>query len=620
MCGIAGIVSQRPIENIESRLSRSLSLLAHRGPDDSGTWIDSNLRVGFVHSRLSVIDLTAGGHQPMRSNSERYIIVFNGEIYNYRALRELLQSKGHKFRSSSDTEVVLASYAEWGRKFVEQLDGMFSIAILDRQQNEMILARDRAGEKPLFYSYSGGQLRFASELPAILELVSEERVIDPSALDYYLAYGYGMPDKTLVQGVLKLPPAHFLVLSLTSLHLTIERYWAPPALEANLENPEALAEELDFELKLAVNRQMVADVPLAVFLSGGLDSSLISAYASQFASGLKTYSVSMGDSPLDESHHARKVANFFGTDHHEIPISEVNASFILDLAVKAGEPLADSSIIATALISREVAKTCKVALGGDGADELFGGYGHHQKISRRAATNKVDPTWLRWAMDNLAEPIIPAGFPGRDTLLNRGTGPWATMDWATHFSYSPRKALMANRGNWQLQAEDLRRGLIPKSDNLVQDAMQFDFENYLPEDILLKVDRASMLSSLEVRAPFLDRRILDFSFRKVSSKLKVDTQDRKILLKMVARKILPPDFVFDRKQGFSIPLGEWLIEPSLREIIADTLLDSGSFFSCQAVKKLLRHQNIGAYNSERIFALFQFEVWRKENRITDIGV
>jgi asparagine synthase (glutamine-hydrolysing) len=381
MCGIAGAASTTPIRNREW-LSSSLEVLHHRGPDASGQWWEAAGRVGLSHRRLAIIDLTPAGRQPMWDTRNELIIVFNGEIYNFADLREQLKTRGATFKSHTDTEVILAAYREWGEDCLSRLNGMFAFALYDSRSARLMLARDRAGEKPLFYSVRDGELRFASELKGLMADPALDRRVDLESLDCYLAMGFVPGERCMLQGVAKLPPAHALTFDLNSGRSRLWRYWELPKLvEEPGQDEESLLDELEALLADAVDRQLVADVPVGVLLSGGVDSSLVTAMAVRARSTVKTFTIRFPNAGrLDETEHARLIARHFGTEHVELDAEPSTVDLLPLLARQFDEPIIDSSMIPTFLVSRLVRRHCTVALGGDGGDELFGGYSHYDRL------------------------------------------------------------------------------------------------------------------------------------------------------------------------------------------------------------------------------------------------
>lgn len=619
MCGIVGIASNKPLKQ-RAWLSTGRDSMRHRGPDDAGEWWSSDGRVGLAQCRLSIIDLSSAGHQPMHDTSGTLSIAFNGEIYNFADLRDELIAKGHVFQSHSDTEVILEAYREWGTECLTRFSGMFAFALFDRQLQTVFLARDRAGEKPLFYHHSAGELRFGSELKALFSDKTLPRRIEPRALDCYLAMGYVPGDLCMLLGFKKLPPAHALLFNIKTGQTKIWRYWELPEL-AKTQYPVddvALLDELDFLLEDAVRRQMVADVPIGVLLSGGVDSSLITAMAVRASSQVQTFTIGFpGYGKLDETEHARLIARHFGTHHIELMAEDATADLLPRLARQFDEPMVDSSMIPTFLVSQLVRQHCTVALGGDGGDELFGGYGHYSRLKWMQQKLESIPYPLRKGIALGAEKLLPVGLKGRNWL--QGLGVDLNMDLpliASYFDATTRRRLMVKQSDWFLTAESVFKSRVPGYPDLIQRATRMDFANYLAEDILVKVDRASMLNSLEVRAPFLDYRLIEFAFGKVPSNLKATAQDKKILLKRLTGRVLPPAFDRQRKQGFSIPLSEWLKCGTFRDLFNQVLRDPKCSFDAGVVDSLLNGQDSGHSNSERLFALVMFELWRREYDVT----
>lgn len=614
MCGITGIVSPQRIVD-RKPLQAGCDAIAHRGPDDSGEWWSADGRVGLLHRRLSIIDLSPGGHQPMADATGQLVIVFNGEIYNFQSLRRQLEGLGHVFRSSSDTEVILAAYREWGEQCLVRLYGMFAFALFDAEKHQLFLARDRAGEKPLFYSVELGALRFASELKAIMADPTFRREVNREALDCYLAMGFVPGDLCILEGVKKLPPAHSLTFCLNTGKATVRRYWQLPAYEGNgakSVDEGALLSELESLLEDSVSRQLVADVPVGILLSGGVDSSLITAMAVRATPCVKTFTVRFpGYSTYDETEHARLIARHFATEHVELTAPESTVDLLPRLAAQFDEPMVDSSMVPTFLVCQLIRDHCTVALGGDGGDELFGGYPHYSRLLWLQNRIHAVPRALLTPVA-FASQLLPLGFKGRNWLSALSTDFRSGLPLiGSVFDQSARVRLMGRPDALPLTAEAVLQRRVPTLGNLLQRATRMDFENYLPEDILVKVDRASMLNSLEVRAPFLDHRIIEFAFGKVPSRLRATASARKVLLKRLCAHLLPREFDHKRKQGFSIPLARWLHQGPWQEAIRDILNSADSAFDKKFVRGLIDGQRKGRGNSERLFALALFEIWRK---------
>jgi asparagine synthase (glutamine-hydrolysing) len=620
MCGIIGIVSRSPVEDKDRDwLVAGRDAMSHRGPDDAGIWWSEDQRVGLGHRRLAIIDLSVAGHQPMQDATGLLTIVFNGEIYNYLDLHQELVARGHSFRSHSDTEVILAAYREWGLDCLARLNGMFAFALYDAMQQTIFLARDRAGEKPLFYALAGGQLRFASELKGLLAASGYSWRIDHEALDSYLAMGYVPGERCMIQGVNKLPPARALLFDLAKGTTRIWRYWQLPrppiSTSADSIDEHNLLDELETLLEDAVRRQLVADVPVGVLLSGGVDSSLITAMAVRVSSQVKTFTVGFtGFGKYDETEHARLIAQHFETEHIELNAGHVGPSLLPLLARQYDEPMVDSSMIPTYLVSQLVKRHCTVALGGDGGDELFGGYAHYNRLLWTKEKFGWMSLALRRSIAYTAGAVLPIGFKGRNWLQSLGCDLNHELPLvAVLFDGAARRRLMGGVvDSWPLVAEHTWGARVPTMDDFLQRVTRMDFENYMAEDILVKVDRASMLNSLELRAPLLDHRVIEFAFGRVPSRMKTTSSQRKILLKKLAARLLPPEFDQQRKAGFSIPLGNWLKSGPWRDTFQEILLDQQSLFDRRAVTSLFRGQDKGRNNNERLFGLVIFELWRRE--------
>jgi asparagine synthase (glutamine-hydrolysing) len=424
--------------------------------------------------------------------------------------------------------------------------------------------------------------------------------------------GYVPGENCILLGGRKLPPAHAMTFDVTSGKTSLWRYWRiPPAPDVDNNDDEALVEELEVLLADSVRRQMVADVPVGVLLSGGVDSSLVTAMAARASSRVKTFTVGLqGYEKHDEAHFARLVANHFGTEHIELQAGDTSPDILNLLARQYDEPLIDSSMIPTFLVSRLVRQHCTVALGGDGADEMFGGYEQHRRsLLLKSKIGRI-PIGFRKLVAAVGDTALPTGFRGRNWIRALGVDFETQLPWVSaQFVASERRALMGP--DWQTSADEIRRARVPTAPDLLQRDTRMDFENYMPEDILVKVDRASMLASLEMRAPFLDFRIAEFAFGKVPGRLKTSASERKIILKRLSKRILPPQFNPDRKQGFSVPLPDWLNAGPWRDFVSDVLLDSGCTFDRRAVSNLIDGHGKSRNNAERLFGLTVFELWRR---------
>ncbi|MDP9192144.1 MAG: asparagine synthase (glutamine-hydrolyzing) [Acidobacteriota bacterium] len=617
MCGIVGSAGGSPIERVQ--LEVMCNALAHRGPDDTGMWYSPDGTVGIAHRRLAIVDLSPGGHQPMADASGRVHVAFNGEIYNFLELREELRSHGHAFHTSSDTEVMLAAYRQWGEGFLSRLIGMFAMVLYDDARRMLYLVRDRAGEKPLFWWRNAGRIVFASELKALFGFPGFPRRIDREALEHYLAYGYVPGELCMIDGVRKLAPGSFLRLNLDNGELTFRRYWDLPEPPETAEvDAASLERELESLLLESVRRQMIADVPVGILLSGGVDSSLITAMAARVSSRpVKTFTISFpGHGKYDEAPYARAVARHFGTEHLELPAQPATVGLLPLLARQYDEPIADSSMVPTYMVARLIREHATVALGGDGGDELFGGYPHYVWAQRLDLFRALVPGPLRRAMSAGAT-HLPRGIRGRNHLMSAGAnGDDGLTFMNLYFDREWRRRLLRFDANGAVTPEEFRVSLARGARSALQSAQRIDFRSYMVDDILVKVDRASMLTSLETRAPFLDAPIIEFVFGKVPDHLKVTLRERKVLLRRLAHRLLPGGLDLRRKQGFSIPLRAWLAGEwgtFTREVLTEAdpaLFDRAEIAALLAADA--RHLN----NANRIFALTIFELWRREYNIT----
>ncbi len=619
MCGICGILDTRGQATDLARLSAMNDTLRHRGPDDAGTWRSDDRTAALAQRRLAVIDLSPAGHQPMHDPTGRLTLVYNGEVYNFQPLRAELEGLGHRFASHCDTEVILAAYRQWGEACLPRLNGMFAFALHDADRRTVLLARDRAGEKPLFVYRDGSRLLFASELKALMAWPDMPRRVCPDALNAYLTYGYVPGPMCMLQGVRKLPPGSALRFDLASGAEHAWHYWtlpqsAPPADG----DAEALTDELDQRLAESVRQRLVADVPVGILLSGGLDSSLVTAMAARVGPRVRTFTVSFpGHGQFDEAPHARRIAEHFATDHTELVAEPASMDLLPVLARQYDEPMADSSMIPTYLVCRQIRQHATVALGGDGADELFGGYVHVSWLQRQQRLRRIVPGPLRRLAGGLGR-RLPMGVRGRNQLIGLGLdGPASVAQVNVFFDPQTRRKLLSPLGLDSLAWDAPQRARAalcrPGADALAW-STEVDFQTYLVDDILAKVDRASMLTSLELRAPWLDAGLIEFAFARVPDALRAADGQRKVLLRRLAGRLLPSGTDLTRKQGFSLPLGDWFDGPwgpYVREVLAGSDL-----FDRPTVEALLAGQARGRNNTQRLYALMLLELWRREYRVS----
>ncbi|WP_443627726.1 asparagine synthase (glutamine-hydrolyzing) [Candidatus Njordibacter sp. Uisw_002] len=588
--------------------------IAHRGPDSDGFWISPCQRVAFAHRRLSIVDLSSDGHQPMQSTCGLYSVVFNGEIYNFREIRRVLEHLGREFKGSSDTQVLLAAYIEWGEECLQYFNGMFSFVIYDQSKGLdnafLFLARDRAGEKPFYYSETRNGYSFASELKSI----PDRGEIDLTALNYYLALGYVPFDLCLFSGVKKLPAGHCGRLELSTNTMSLRRYWTVPKNIAEQHKTPSILVDKAWELILdSVSLRLEADVPVGVLLSGGLDSSLVTAAAAHASSRpIETFTIALPGSKLDESHYAQIIASHFGTRHTVLDLDRPSLDILDGLAPFIDEPIADSSILPAWLVFGMARKKVTVALGGDGGDEIFGGYGHY-------STNISDAHRLRHIPGSFVKATaymagkLPGGIKGRNRLSALRKGPYQQLIWGSpYFDVDLRHRIFTNEASCQLglgmdAPENFLLNLFMTGDDPVDQMTRTDFGSILPDDFLVKVDRTSMAHSLEVRAPFLDHRLIEFGFSEIPSHWKVGDGESRRIQQLLAKKLLPSSLNTARKQGFSIPINEWLRAEGESRLMS-RMEGLPSVIDMSSVRNLVRGHLKGRQNGGRLFALIMLAI------------
>jgi asparagine synthase (glutamine-hydrolysing) len=559
MCGITGLVAVdgRPLGNA-AEVARAMALtLVHRGPDDAGSWASPDGVAGLAHRRLSIIDLSPLGRNPMAWDGGRLQITFNGEIYNFLELRNELERKGYRFRSQTDTEVILAAYDQWNVDCVSRLAGMFAFALWDEPRRRLWLVRDRLGKKPLYYSVWNSVLWFGSELKALTAGDGFPRDVDPAALRFYLRYGYVPSPHTIYRHARKLPPAHHLILERGQ--LTIARYWDPVSFANDpIRLSDADAEsELEARLAQAVRQRRIADVPLGAFLSGGIDSSLVAALMQeQSVERVKTFSIRFENPEFNEADHAARVAAHLRTDHHEQSCTDRELLETVDrLPEMFDEPFADSSAVPTYLVSRIARRHVTVALSGDGGDELFFGYPRYRYHASGAWVLSLPRPLLR------AGARVASGLPTRrlrriaDVLRNDENDRYGSF--VTWWSQADVIALTGEPAQVPTFYADARARANLSS---IEQPLLLDLVSYLPEDILTKVDRTSMAVSLEVRAPLLDHRVVEFALR-LPLRLKRRGGVSKWILRRMLHKRVPPALVERPKMGFGVPLSDFFRGP-----------------------------------------------------------
>lgn len=636
MCGIVGFyANQRSFEAFRADLPAAVSCVRHRGPDDEGIWTDAESGFGLGHRRLSILDLSSAGHQPMSARSGSIQIVFNGEIYNFRAIREELVSRGHSFISETDTEVILNAYAEWGIEAVKRFVGMFAMALWDARIGRLFLVRDRLGIKPLYYYLKDGCLLFGSELKALMAFRHFPRDVDDDSLALYLHYQYVPALRTIFRNCFKLPPAHYLAYNGESAHL--HRYWDFPETGTSHADEAAHLDRLQALIRTSVRDRLISDVPLGALLSGGIDSSLVVSVMREVAVGpVRTFSIGFHESGYNEAEWASAIARTLGTDHTELYVAPDEAMRLIpDLPEIYDEPFADSSAIPTCLVSRLVRSRVTVALSGDGGDEQFAGYVRY---------------WMTPMLHRRLAGLPPVFRRFLHRLFGAVSAEWIASLYLPWRHCLPARFQVANvQDKWQklvrlLEAEglaDIYRtavGVFSASEVnvlvgrrpiggtfeavLTQGAersamarlMRTDQHTYLPDAMLTKVDRASMAAGLEVRVPLLDHRLVEYAAGIPEDLLYRNGSGKYLLKKLLGRYL--PERLFERpKMGFGVPLADWLRGP-LREILLDYLSDvrlkqEKRFDTAMVAGMIHDHLTGRRHHPHRLWALLMWEMWRE---------
>lgn len=620
MCGIAGVISRDPAVRSRERLGTMAAALVHRGPDESG--IGGLGDALLASQRLAVIDLV-GGHQPMANEDGSILAVQNGEIYNYKSLRDELAACGHIFRTRSDTEVLPHAYEEWGDRFVERLRGMFALAIWDSKRERLVLARDRFGKKPLLYANVGESLLFASEIQGLLAHPAVDRTVDDEAISHYLTFGFVPPPFTAFQRIRKLAPGHVLVRD--GGDTTTKEYWRlsfVPKLRITIDEA---AEELRRRLDDAVGVRLISDVPIGAFLSGGLDSSTVVALMARHSEKpVKTFSIGFRDAAFDEREYARVVARHFGTEHHELVVDDSDTADVPMLVRHLGEPFADSSIVPSYQVARLTRQHVTVALNGDGGDELFAGYDRYKaallarwadrapaftQLAARAARSSPEAAWLprralraRRFLAALSQP------PDRRQL-----------QWMGYFTGALRAAIAGERiaSSDDDEALALLRSVAERSNatDPAEQFMAFDILMALQGDLLTKIDIATMAASLEARSPLLDHELAEF-VASLPASYKLSARTSKVLLRRAMRGILPREILERAKMGFTAPVGAWLRGPlsgMFRDLVLSDRAAARGYISRVGAEALFdEHMSGRADRTPLLWTLLMLELWFRE--------
>jgi asparagine synthase (glutamine-hydrolysing) len=621
MCGIAGFISKEDSRADERRilLDAMCRVITHRGPDEQGMAVIGRASLGM--RRLSIIDLKTG-QQPIFNADRTKVIVFNGEIYNYRELKKDLEVRGHKFRTNSDTETILRAYDEFGTDCLKLLRGMFVFAIWDSVRQSLFIARDRVGKKPLFYSVSpNGEFIFGSELKVLLTHGGIDLEIDHSALDSYLTFGYVPEEFCIFTSVKKLQPGHFLTYA--DGVLKVERYWDFDYSQTKFTKREGeVAGELLEKLRDAVSVRLVSEVPLGAFLSGGVDSSAVVGLMSQIMDKpVKTFSIGFREDSFDELKFARIAARKFGTDHHEFILTPDFVEAVDDLVWHYDEPFADPSSLPTFMVSKLAREFVTVILSGDGGDELFAGYTRYATDRRRSGLGRL-PRSIRAKMIRPLSEALPHRALGKNFLFNISLDAAARyIDSISQFNLSRKKRLYSKDYRSQMNggfgAGEEAYGRIAgqvSTGNPTDNLLYLDSKTYLPSDILTKVDRMSMASSLEARSPLLDHELIEFVTR-IPAELKLRGGQSKYIFKKAVEGFVPPEILYREKQGFGMPINEWInlqLKERIRSDLSDQRTRERGFFDSNYINILLDEHSSGRRDhSHPLWTLWMLELWQR---------
>ncbi len=618
MCGIAGILYMDPQRTVKIEdLKKMTDSIGHRGPDDEGFYVNGNVGLGF--RRLSIIDLTTG-HQPIFNEQNTKSIVFNGEVYNYKELRETLVKKGYLFRTQSDTEVVLLMYEEYGEECLQYFRGMFAFAIWDDNARTLFCARDRFGIKPFYYYLDQEKLVFGSEMKSILQLPRLDISLSTKALDNYFTYGYTMGDRSIFTNISKIPAAHFLKLQMSSSPVKeIKPYWElkylPDFSKSGTDWEEMIREAFLDSVKL----HMVSDVPVGAFLSGGIDSSSVVANMSKLStSKIKTFSIGFEEARYNELDYAREVAKKYGTDHYEEIIKPASLDMIPQLVDYLDEPYADSSVLPSYFLAKLAARHVKVVLTGDGGDELFAGYDHYRKIKVLKSFH-LNNFLFRFFFHFLNK-AIPEYYYGKGLTFYLSKNARYLGAYQCMWNDFERKKLYNEdfySETYNYPPEYQKIYYLQQLDHSYVPSLQLlDIRFLLPDDFLVKVDRASMINSLEARVPFLDHKLAELAFT-IPTNLQLNKKQQKILLKKSMNPLLPDSVIHHRKQGFAIPITYWfkkdLYDYIINRFNKNNLLND--YINIGYVQDIIHYHQMGYRDfSARIWSLLILEEWFQKNK------
>ena len=603
MCGILGIVSGDFAKN-NNWIKNNIAKISHRGPDDKGIWNSADQLVCFGHTRLSILDLSPKNYQPIVDEKRKVSLVFNGEIYNYLDLRSQLEKLGHKFKTNGDTEVLLKSYVQWKEDCFKKIEGMFAFSICDEEVKKIFLVRDQYGQKPLYYKHSGQILKFGSELKLFLN--DSDSKLNINNLNKYLYFGF-VKHNSLIDNVNQLPPGHFLKFEYKKNRIQINPFWKIPQ---KIENAQLDKFEILKLLKDSLKKQIRSDVSTGFLLSGGVDSSLLVALASEISqTKINTYNVSYNeDFSKVERKNAKLVSDKYNTNHIDLTIDKFDIKSFFEILEKFDEPIIDSSVIPTFLIYSKIKEKCKVIIGGDGGDEIFGGYNHFQNFLIYDFLNSFSKPTVK----------LIGKFFNKDFFLKRKGSMYLNLiesnqriiDIPNYFNNLERLKIFKDENLF------CETNLEKNIDNdIIMESMRNSFENYLPEDILFKVDRCSMLNSMEARTPYLDKKLVEYIFKNSIGKNHISFLSRRKIQKKISKSYLPNKLLNQKKRGFSFNLNNQLKNRTWNNEIYSILTSKDCLFSKNYVNHLFRLHKTGYNISEKIFGLLFFEIWRKKYKI-----
>ena len=609
MCGIYGFYTPSFSDQTLNWFKEIENIMNHRGPDNKGSWLNHTKNIGLGFNRLAIMDLSENSNQPYTNQNLGLSLVFNGEIYNFKNLREELIKKGFKFNTEGEAEVLLYGYKQWGIELVNKIEGMFAIVIYDIKKEKLILIRDIAGQKPLFYFYKDNNLFFSSELKVIIENSIVKKRLDFNSLADYLKFGNSLSPYTLIDNIFQLQAGHYLILNLKNKEFQIKNYFELRKQEFKNFSFQEKIDIFDNLFEESITQCLQSDVNKCIMLSGGLDSSLVVSKASKIEKKINTFTVKFSNSKkLDESFYAKKISNYYSTNHTEVDINDFDINDLKNLAFISDNPIADSSLIPTFLISNKISKSFKVAVGGDGSDELFGGYPLYQKIHILNYLKKFKPFKIFKNFQN----IFYENYRIKKILfflLNDTSEELLLTKYFTDL-----KDLIIQKKNNNIRKSIDKTEL---ENDIVQKLSYLDFKYYLQNNILTKTDRSSMHNSLELRSPFLSKKIINFAMNSLDGKDKSNIIDKKIFLKKYAKTVLPKEFNFNRKQGFVLPVNDLMFDVKFNDYIKEIYFDDNKLFHKEILSKLYKYGKSGNLTcSNLIYSIFILNQWIRRYNVS----